>query len=223
MKNIGSKSQKRNIILAFLAIICILSACNKNPNFDAEAYKEKLDINYFGVNGKTFTATITNDKNNLCKINKKSDIKNGDTIALECSDHKNNIDFKKEFKIEGLLDDKLSMPNVQNAIISIINGTDYYMTKQENLGFTVITFNREDENYVINIYKNLFCKNGSLLQLKKEAIDGESIKSNDIKDVVNAEMIINVKNNGDIETKLDSYKKRFLDQGFKLFEGMKSK
>lgn len=223
---------KKKYILLSIFLIFVLVACNSNgkknntentntektsteklKTNEIESYKNGISVNYFGINNKTFKYNIKNDNKGICKIDTEKKYKNGDTLTINCSDKKSGIDFKKDMKIDSLLDDNIDDPEINVAINSKASGSKYTLVRQNDYGFSLILIKENNPGlYDTEIYDTIFFNKNGLYTIKDFSVD-KMYSNEDL--VSHTEPDIKVT---DIKKEyLDETINHYIEQGFKKY------
>lgn len=197
--------------------IFLLASCN-NPGEKEkitskdknEDYKEVLSINYHGVNGKSFNYRIRKDNLKACKLKEEKIYKNGDKLTLVCKNAEENINFSKDFPVNGLLNDDINDPTIKKLVDERVEGAESAFIRQDEYGFSIIAFVKDGPgNYKSDIYKDVFEKDGKLVILFSYN-PNRTYSDEDLKTLEEPAMVAsNIK-----EADLEDYKKIYVEKGY---------
>ena len=206
-----------HFIFFLVFTIFLLASCN-NPGGKEkitskdknEDYKEALSINYHGVNGKSFNYKIKKDNLKACKLKEEKIYKNGDKLTVVCKKVEENMNFSKDFTVNGLLNDDINDPTIKKLVDERVKGAASAFISQDEYGFSLITFVKDGpENYKSNIYKDVFEKDGKLVMLFSYD-PNRTYSDEDLKTLEEPAMVAsNIK-----EADLEDYNKIYVEKGY---------
>ena len=204
---------KSKNIFTILLFLLLLASCGQNKekaNDINVKYKENLTVNYHGVNGKSFNYKIRKDKLKACKLKEEKIYKNGDKLTVVCKNAEENINFSKDFTVNGLLNDDINDPTIKKLVDERVKGAASAFIKQDEYGFSLIAFVKDGPgNYKSDIYKDVFEKDGKLVMLFSYD-PNRTYSDEDLKTLEEPAMVAsNIK-----EADLEDYNKIYVEKGY---------